>query len=397
MKLALRVALVSSIFGIFLILSGCSDNSGGGGSSYTPYTYTPYNYTPYNYTPYNYTPYNYTPYSSLCASAVKPDGTPYQSTDEIRKAIEGIAHPFPTDVAFYRWGNSDYELERIRLSNSGDDIFEMSTVNAGAGGAVAGSGLYLADNPTASSSYGREVKPAQKASIITVVLPKGSLFLDGLNSADVDALRRLGLTNTDVENCNPNVIFKYQANWWILKTPVFSGKKVRAEKFSGRYLESKVLAQSQARLNGETNNNGGYVSLGALNEKEVLDEIGVRPVYNSNEAEPIPVPLKSLYTVLEWPSVAELRNLTPPNDPTQRTYRWTWNGSCNLYEKDADGALVLVSRNQHDQNCRLTQPVTKTRLDDHFSKAFSPGCYEVVVQRPEVIVGKVHSTSYYCY
>ena len=202
---------------------------------------------------------------------------------------------------------------------------------------------------------------------------------------------------SDVESCNPNLIYRYDTNWWILKSPVLAGKKVRAEHFSGKYLKSSELAVAQVNLRSQRNNNRGQLVLGDLTEGEVLKEMAIRPVYYKNEKEPIPVPLASIYTVLEWPSVPELRNLTPPNQYSNRTYRWTWSGSCNLYEKDGDGTLVLVSRNENDQNCRASQQVQKTPVYSHFSKSFSSGCFEVVVDQPLVIVNRVGSSIYSCW
>lgn len=330
-------------------------------------------------------------YSTSCSQyKQKPTGGYYTQT-EIQQAMLSVARPAPKEMAFYRWGNADYETPRI----GANPIFDMATVNAGNGGTAGGRGLYVATDPTASASYGTSVSPQSKATIITIIVPAGTPLLDvNLGTSDLANLQKLGLDAYDAQNCDPPVVLGYSTGWWVMKTNQYNGIPFRAEAYTGKYLDSPSLLQHQQSLESSYRiATPTYKSLGDLVKTQVMTTLSERPHYPSGIQEPIPTPPKSVHPVSQWYSVPELRTETPPAAHLPIQYRWTWyGGRCNGYYFDNEGHYVLALPDSPQANC---EPTRKMQIYSHSSGLSE--CHEVVNSDPRVIVRKLPGSHYNCY
>jgi hypothetical protein len=331
---------------------------------------------------------------------IKANGMPYQSDIEIQQEIMKLTTPAPSEMVFYRWGHSDFENARI----GANPIFDIDTVNAG-GGEVGGRGLYVAEDPVDSASFG--LSAGSKATLITVIVPAGTPLLDaktnhqtGLNPGAAK-LASIGLDRAAAEACDPPLLLKYDlGDYWVFKVAGHAGNPFRVEPYTGKYIESEKLIGYQASL--ELN----YSSLHQQVHPSVEPTLKLRPHYHAKSGiqEPIPTPPKSIHLTSNWYSIPELQSETPPNSPLE--YRWTWGGTCNGYYQDQQGHYVLGELDAHTDQCEMVEKTGKvfvansgvpTTLFPSSSVNSGSGiCYRVIQSDRRVRIGKTADTQATC-
>jgi hypothetical protein len=236
--------------------------------------------------------------------------TQYDDILRKREKVVSLARPLSAqERSFYRWGDKDYEKDRIRSNAS----FQMETGNVGQ--TAQGKGLYIAAHPLDSIHYGNQAKNSY---LIKVTLPASARMID---FNDPDTLARLaheGISKEDIKKYNPPVVVKYPSNaragenWFVYKPDPDSKETEKYEKFSPRDLLIQDLLKMNQLASG---NNLHYL------HKKTRRELNQVP--------------------LSCPSPLE-RNLASLAEATE-LFQMTYGGNCGRYIKK-NGNLVFVEK-----------------------------------------------------
>jgi hypothetical protein len=127
----------------------------------------------------------------------------------ILETITGLAVPSLTDLRFFRYGSHQ---ERLRIGKT--PPFEMDNVNFG--NAIAGRGLYVAENPISSVAFVKDLT-AEEGELVSIKVQKGTPVLDLVSPTTLSVLKSKGISVEEIYHLNPQPPFlvKYSA-------PVFS-------------------------------------------------------------------------------------------------------------------------------------------------------------------------------
>ena len=153
------------------------------------------------------------------------------SDDEKRAFIESLAEPSKEKQTFYRW--QDVEVRNI-LIEAKEVTTEIYDYYIKKGGGPNGGGIYIAEDMTSSSPYGK--------TIIEVEIEPGYRFLDISDKRVLEQLAEKGISREDISKLNPEIAVKdpFDREWWTLKKK----KGVKFKPFSGRGISLRTLEES---------------------------------------------------------------------------------------------------------------------------------------------------------
>ena len=157
------------------------------------------------------------------------------SDNEKRSFMESSARPFSEKRVFYRWLSREEARNLISQGEWGGSSYARYMRRADLS-AVAGAGLYVAEDTASSSRYG----PV----LIQVEVEETAKYLNLLDEGIIKQLEEKGITAHEVYTLNPGVAVKYTDKWWVLK----GRKGVKFSPFFGNGLSLRNLEESYIRM-----------------------------------------------------------------------------------------------------------------------------------------------------
>ena len=148
--------------------------------------------------------------------------------------IEEMADPILERKVFYRWQSTDSRNSLIRAGKITPQLYEHFRGQTG----VAGGGLYMAQGPVSSSSFGN--------TLIQVEVEPGVKYLDLENYDTREELRKKGVSVDDVHRLNPDIAVRYSDynGWWVFK----GQEGVSFKPFNGKGMTSREIDYSYKML-----------------------------------------------------------------------------------------------------------------------------------------------------
>ncbi len=314
----------------------------------------------------------YLDYDSTCLEELRGG---YPSVAAVQTALEQLAQQYQTTerLVWYRWGNSQFELDRVNLTPA---FLRTNQINFGAD--LAGKGLYVCEDPSETCSYGD--RAGTTAALVQVSVPAGTPVLDFTNYQVINAVRDLGFTNpiNTVYECNPKVMVKFTLNAWVLK----ESTGVLVERFDGKYLSTTQLFQYHQ---------AGAISTAMAATRDaywndlVRDSLKYR-IYHPTIPQQIRIPLTAVEPLRNWSahSHPRLSSLDPQQLIRGQNVQhfWRYDGSCGEYYHNG----AILSQENVDRNlCRTPYPT-------QYVRTFPPTgevCHEVVQNERNIKIGPV--------
>jgi hypothetical protein len=284
------------------------------------------------------------------------------SPEKIYKYLVSISTPAPEKMRWFRWGEAQYEQARIGQAHP----FDFSAGNFG--GTAAGKGLYVAEDPISSHSYGAGLAMEKKA-LIAVTAPKGTLTLDVTDPKIQKKLAKVGLSSEDVFNVNPPIMVKYDpyGKWWVLKT--MTGVKVKD--FTGKNIPTEELFAMASSIYDEPTRQffNGKI-------KPHLKNRILKAGYE------ISAPPEACHPIDTWNELPQLKKLLSnfqdiEKDVSKKEFLWRYDGTCGEYYNGS--SLVLLRDGVDVELCKAKEPVAQIRDS-------AGNCQEVVRNSPAIIV-----------
>ncbi|MBF0362895.1 MAG: hypothetical protein HQK49_17885 [Oligoflexia bacterium] len=152
--------------------------------------------------------------------------TVYAGEKEMIEEIIKLSKPLPSDKIFYTWTNKKSAQRRISEGVFTDQEYQKMLERAKNdpqrgihNRALAGSGIYIAEDPYSSSIYGSEIYTDEGA-LLEVKVDKGTPYIDLTMGNVVKELNEKGIKVEDVYKLNPAILVKYclENDWWVVKT-----------------------------------------------------------------------------------------------------------------------------------------------------------------------------------
>lgn len=311
----------------------------------------------------------------------KPDGSPK-------------IQPLATPKVLYRWGKRDYEKKMWADSSTGNrpnPTFDPRKINYGA--AIAGSGLYLAENFFDSFKYAADAA-FSGVGLSEVLVPQGTLFGDfsasgrsssgerlstGPTSFDIIFLKSLDLKSWDPPTLGnpadpsskeyqwapPPVLFQFfdssdptkkkmhntkdgqnlkreknnDYGWYVLKT----AQGVHINEFTGEESDFSLLGQVKTYIAAHHSGSGDLAKVAQYLEQQTLHTFQERALPRLlADTQVVPLPDTARHEAADWknqPSLTSIPECQAPNPPP-RYHLFTLSGACHTYA-DPQGQFLV--------------------------------------------------------
>ena len=287
------------------------------------------------------------------------------SDQKLCQKILAAATPLTASREFYRWGEADFEYNRIALNKPFDFVGRpdqgTGLASNGTGATAYGLGLYMAHSPTDSIDYAKGLKMQSKG-LVVLVAPPGTLLLTQ------SALAAAGLDATAVENLYPAPPIIYQtvvSTWYVLKT----NQGVCAEYFTGKYNTTHDLLQFRDDAKNNDQITGDYFD-------SLIAKALSRRYFNPAQQQPVPMPNSNWYDLETSKHLLTASDL--PKDETKTVFFWNYEGGCNEYYDN--GRVLARAGVEYTSECESVFPLTSKSRDPHGL------CYANVVGEPKIKV-----------